>query len=83
MNSIKGVLDKSEYEGFRDFLNLLIDGSWLDETLDQQYPGNNYKGLVPTLLFRLEGLGEEEVVWGPLRPSLHDAHLRNSIVGDI
>ena len=35
MNKIKGQLDKSDYEGYSDFVNFLIDDYLLDEKLDE------------------------------------------------
>ena len=68
MNTIKAKIDKSDYEIYDDFLNVEIDGYWLDEKLDQLYPNNFYKGLIPTLLFALEIEAEKEVVWERILP---------------
>jgi hypothetical protein len=68
MNSIKGILDKSDYEIYDDFLNFQVDGYWLDEKLEELYPGNMYKGTVPTLLFWMEIEKEREVVWNRILP---------------
>ncbi|MBB3696682.1 hypothetical protein KMW28_23400 [Flammeovirga yaeyamensis] len=70
MNSIKGKLDKSDYENYDDFLNYQIDGYWLDEKLEELYPGNMYQGTVPTLLFALEAEEEREVVWNRIFPKV-------------
>lgn len=69
MNHIKAVLDKSDHDIYDDFLNIQIDGFWLDEKLDQLYPKRMYKGLIPTLLFPLESEQENEVVWHRILPS--------------
>ncbi|MEZ5044997.1 MAG: hypothetical protein R2828_34185 [Saprospiraceae bacterium] len=68
MNSIKAKVDKSNYEIYGDFLNIEIDGYWLDEKLDEFYPNNMYKGLIPTLLFAMEIEQEKEVVWKRILP---------------
>ena len=68
MNSIQGILDKSDYEIYDDFLNFQVDGYWLDEKLEEVYPGNMYKGTVPTLLFWMEIEKEREVVWNRILP---------------
>lgn len=68
MNSIQGILDKSDYEIYDDFLNFQVDGYWLDEKLEELYPGNMYKGTVPTLLFWMEIEKEREVVWNRILP---------------
>ena len=68
MNKIKGLPDKSDYEGYRDFINFRIDGYWLDEKLDELYPGNNYKGLIPTLVYWMEREDEKAVVWERILP---------------
>lgn len=70
MNSIKGILDKSDYEIYDDFLNFQVDGYWLDEKLEEFYPGNMYKGTVPTLLFWMEIEKEREVVWNRILPDI-------------
>jgi hypothetical protein len=69
MNSIKGILDKSDYEIYDDFLNFQVDGYWLDEKLEEVYPGNMHKGIVPTLLFWMEIEKEREIVWNRILPN--------------
>lgn len=68
MNSIKGLLDKSDNEIYDDYINFLIDGCWLDEKLEELYPGNGYKGTVPTLLFWMEIEEERKLVWKRILP---------------
>ncbi|NBA88302.1 hypothetical protein GVN16_21195 [Emticicia sp. CRIBPO] len=68
MNKIEGIQDKSDYEDYRDFINYLIDGYWLDEKLDELYPNNMYKGLIPTLVYWMEREDEKEVVWKRILP---------------
>jgi hypothetical protein len=70
MNSIKGILDKSDFEIYGDFLNFQVDGYWLDEKLDELYPENDYKGIVPTLLFWMEIEKEREIVWERFLPEV-------------
>lgn len=48
MNSIRGILDKNDYEIYDDFFNFQVYGYWLDEKLEELYPGNMFKGTVPT-----------------------------------
>lgn len=68
MNSIKAKTDKSDYMNDWLFPNYYIDNFWLDEELDKLYPGNLYKGLIPTLLYGLINK-EEEIVWSAILPS--------------
>lgn len=68
MNSIQGILDKSDYEIHDDFLNFQVDGYWLDEKLEELYPGNMYKGTVPSLLYGMEVEKERDVVWNRILP---------------
>ncbi len=68
MNSIKGLLDKSDYEGYYDCINFYIDDYWLDEKLDELYPGSVYKGLIPTLVYWLDRESENKVVWERILP---------------
>jgi hypothetical protein len=68
MNKIEGILDKSDYEGNWDFINYRIDGYWLDEQLDELYPDNMYKGLIPTLVDWMDRADEKEVVWKRILP---------------
>lgn len=70
MNSIKGILDKSDYDIYYDFLNFQVDGYWLDEKLEELYPDNMYKGTVPTLLFWMEIEEEKQIVWNRILPSI-------------
>ena len=68
MNKIKGLWDKSDYNQDLDFINFRIDDFWLDEKLDELYPGNLYKGLIPTLDFCLDRQAEKEIVWKRIIP---------------
>ena len=54
INEIEGLWDKSDYKDYFDFINFRIDNYWLDEKLEEFYPGNLYKGLIPTLAFWLD-----------------------------
>lgn len=69
MNRIEGILDISDYEGYWDFINYRIDGYWLDEKLEELYPGNMYKGLIPTLVYWLGRNDEKKVVWKRILPN--------------
>jgi hypothetical protein len=68
MNKIVGQLDKSDYDGYWDFINYFIDGYWLDEKIDQLYPEYMYKGLIPTLVYWIEIETEKAVVWKRILP---------------
>lgn len=68
MNKIEGLEDKSDYEDYWDFINYRIDGYWLDEKLDELYPNNTYKGLIPTLVYWMEREDEKAVVWKRILP---------------
>lgn len=69
MNKIEGLPDNSDYEDYRDFINYRIDGYWLDEKPDELYPGNNYKGLIPTLVHWMEREDEKSVIWKRILPN--------------
>ena len=71
MNRIRSKQDKSDYEVYCDFMNIEIDGEWLDEVLDELYPNNMYKGLIPTLVFAMEIDQEKDVVWNRILPSIN------------
>lgn len=75
MNKIEGILDKSDYEGYWDFINYKIDGYWLDEKLDELYPGNMYKGLIPTLVYWMEREDEKTVVWKRILPGENETSI--------
>jgi len=62
MNQIEAKIDKSDYEIYPDFLNILIDNIWLDELL-QNCKRDAIKGTIPTLCFGMEDCRQEEVVW--------------------
>lgn len=68
MNRIKAKIDKSKY-GYNDFLNYRIDEYWLDEKLEELYPGSWYGGTIPTLSFGMEIEKEEKIVWERILPS--------------
>jgi hypothetical protein len=68
MNKITALLDKSDYEIYPDFLNFRIVDYWLDEKLDELYPGDMYKGLVPTLDYGMVHEVEREIVWDRILP---------------
>lgn len=69
MNQIKAKIDKSDYEGYADFLNIQIDGDWLDEYLDHISPNRNILGTIPTLSFGMMNPKEERVVWERILPN--------------
>ncbi|WPV02352.1 hypothetical protein SNE26_11245 [Mucilaginibacter sp. cycad4] len=71
MNEITTQIDKSDYEGYFDFLNIKIDDEFLDELLDLKYPGEMYKGTIPTLLFAMEIDAESKIVWNRIFPALN------------
>lgn len=64
-------MDKSDYSIYPDYLNIQIDGCWLDEYIDEHYPNNFYKGLIPTLLPLMDVIEEEEMVWERILPKLN------------
>ncbi|MGO4709994.1 hypothetical protein AB4Y90_12935 [Chryseobacterium sp. 2TAF14] len=68
MNKIEGILDKSDYNHYWDFINYQIDGSFLDEMLEELYPNNMFKGLIPTLVYWMERDDEKAVVWKRILP---------------
>ncbi|BES60164.1 hypothetical protein [Dysgonomonas capnocytophagoides] len=68
MNSIKAKIDKSDYRDDWLFPNYHIDNIWFDEKLDELYPDNLYKGLIPTLLYGLINK-EAEIVWKAILPN--------------
>ena len=75
MNQIKGIPDTSDYEGYWDFINFQIDGYWLDEILDELYPDNMYKGLIPTLVYWMERKDEKAVVWKRILPNENETSI--------
>jgi hypothetical protein len=62
MNKIESKIDKSDYEGYPDFLNILIDNIWLDELIANCKP-DVIKGTIPSLTFGMDDKREEEIVW--------------------
>lgn len=75
MNKIEGIQDKSDYEGYWDFINFRIDGYWLDEMLDEIYPDNMYKGLIPTLVYWMDREDEKAVVWERILPNENETRV--------
>lgn len=71
MNKIEGKWDKSDYEGYEDFINFYIDDYWLDEKIDELYPNNMYKGLIPTLVPWMDRKDEEIIVWNRILPNIN------------
>jgi hypothetical protein len=69
MNKIKARTDQSDFENHFEFLNFQIDGFWLDEKLEGLYPGNSYKGLVPTLVYWMSVEEERDLVWNRIFPA--------------
>ena len=72
MNTIVTEKDKFNFippYGGNDFLNIKIDGEWIDKLLDSIYPNNDIIGTIPILSFRLETDEEEEIVWKRFLPS--------------
>ncbi|WP_291145171.1 hypothetical protein [Flavobacterium sp. UBA7680] len=75
MNTIRAIQDQSDYEDYWDFLNYQIDGYWLDEKLDELYPNNLYKGLIPTLVHWMEREDEKEVAWKRILPNKNETSI--------
>jgi hypothetical protein len=75
MNKIEGLLDTSDYQDYWDFINYKIDGLWLDEKLEELYPNNGYKGLIPTLVYWMERNDEKEVVWNRILPNENETSI--------
>ena len=71
INKIEGLMDKGDYGDF-DFINFRRDHYWLDEKLDKLYPGNFYRGLIPTLDYALGSKEEQNVVWERILPGVHE-----------
>lgn len=70
MNTIQGLPDESDYgeTGDLNYINYRIDGYWLDEKLEELYPGTMYKGLIPTLTDDMMWDDEKAVVWKRILP---------------
>lgn len=75
INNIKSLLDKSDYEIYPDFLNFYIDNYWLDEKLEEHYPGQSFKGLIPTLSPCMHNDSEKEVVWNRILPNTNTSSI--------
>lgn len=75
INNIKSLLDKSDYEIYPDFLNFYIDNHWLDEKLEELYPGQSFKGLIPTLSPWMHNDSEKEVVWNRILPNTNTSSI--------
>jgi hypothetical protein len=58
--------------GGDDYLNIKIDGQWLDELLDNLYPDNYIICTIPTLSFRMETDIEESIVRKRFLPGLNE-----------
>lgn len=71
MNTILTDKDKFNFippYGGNEFLNIKIDGEWIDKLLGKHYPENDINGTIPTLSFRLETDQEEKIVWERFLP---------------
>ncbi len=73
MNNIQGLLDKSDYDGYWDYINYRIDDYWLDEKLEEIYPDKMYKGLIPTLVEWIDREDEKSVVWKRILPNENES----------
>ncbi len=70
LNVIKAELDNSDYWD-DTYLNYCIDGSFLDEKLDELHPELSLKGLIPTLL-GMNIREENQIVWDRINPSINE-----------
>ena len=75
MNKIEGLLDKSDYEGYFNFVNFRIDNYWLDEKLEELFPDNMFKGLIPTLVYWLDRESDKKVVWKRILPNENEIEI--------
>jgi hypothetical protein len=72
MNKIETKKDKFDFKppyGGNEFLNIKIDGEWIDKKLNKLYPNNFIDGTISTLCFRLESEEEEKIVWERFLPT--------------
>ena len=69
MNFIQVEIDHSDYV-FDNFPNIKIDDKFLNKEIAKLYPGNTYDTLIPTLLYGLENLEEEQLVWKQFNPAV-------------
>ncbi len=72
MNLIEGVLFKNNEYVDVEYINIRIDNVWLDEKLDELYPDNMYRGLIPTLVEWMDREDEKAVVWRRILPSKYE-----------
>ncbi|MFY7669506.1 hypothetical protein ACOSP6_00325 [Tenacibaculum sp. MEBiC06402] len=72
MNRIKTEKDKFNFTpayGENKFLNIKIDGVWIDEKFNKLYPNNFIEGTIPTLSYKLQTEIEEKIVWKRFLPA--------------
>ncbi|HVD99875.1 MAG TPA: hypothetical protein VNB90_16820 [Cytophagaceae bacterium] len=67
MNTIRAEKDRSDYNEDFEYLNFKIEGRWLDELLEELYPGRQFKGLIPTLMY-MNREDEQALVWQRILP---------------
>ncbi|PAC26720.1 hypothetical protein [Flectobacillus sp. BAB-3569] len=72
MNLIEGVLFKNNEYVDVEYINIRIDNVWLDEKLDELYPDNMYRGLIPTLVEWMDREDEKAVVWRRILPGKYE-----------
>ncbi len=75
LNKIITDIDKFNFNpsyGGNQFLNIKIDGEWVDKLLSNLYPEYDIIGTIPTLSFRLETQEEEKIVWERFLPALNE-----------
>jgi hypothetical protein len=70
MNSIAAVVDLSDYPEYGSFLNIQIDGEFIDEMLDRLNPGLQFKGLVSALSYEFELDIHTSIVWRRIIPAV-------------
>lgn len=67
LNKISTIRVLNEFTNER-YLDIVIDGKLLGDLLQENYPGENMSGLVPTLLSWLDNEKERLVTWDRIIP---------------
>jgi len=70
-NHVAAALNYSEEDGHK-YLNYKIDAEYLDEKLNTLYPGNQYEGLISTLVPWMMRKDQQELVWKRILPHIHE-----------
>lgn len=75
MNRIVGIYLEVDAVSFWNTTNYRIDDYWLNEKLEELYPGKGYRGFAPALVYWITKENEKNLIWKNILPDEHQTSI--------